>query len=333
MPTSDVVQTHLIEPRRFWYTYGPNQPAVTVCAGERVVAETRDAHGFDAQRQPLPDDLKQRSADTSYRENNPLVGPVYVQDAEPGDVLAVRIEEIAITRPYAWSRFLPNFGAFTGEGPGKLMLFNEPLREMLFDWDLDLERSVARLRFERSAVREVEIPLHPFIGSIGVAPAYGRVEMALTPGEYGGNMDCPQICAGSTIYLPVWVRGAYLVFGDVHAAQGDGEICGVALETTARVSLQLDLIKTAGRGIRWPRVEDAEYIMVVGSARPLMDCARIAHIELVEWLVEDYGFDRWEAFQLLSQVGSMRVGNVVDPNYSVVARFPKRYLPPAALHA
>jgi acetamidase/formamidase len=328
MPALDTGQTHLVESRHFWYTYGPNEPAVTVSAGDRVVAETCDAHGFDAQRQPLPDQLKQSSGDTSYRENNPLTGPVYVCDAAPGDVLAVRIEEIALTRRYAWSRFLPNFGAFTGEGPGRLMLLNDPLPEMLFEWDLDLEREVGRLQLKHSALRQVEIPLHPFIGSIGVAPAFGRVEMALTPGEYGGNMDCPQVCAGATLYLPVWVRGAYLVFGDIHAAQGDGEICGVALETTARVTLQLDLIKTNGQGIRWPRLEDAEHIMVIGSARPLMDCVRIAHFELVEWLVADFGFDRWEAFELLSQVGSMRVGNVVDPNYSVVARFPKRYLPP-----
>ncbi|MBC8231439.1 acetamidase/formamidase family protein [bacterium] len=167
--------------------------------------------------------------------------------------------------------------------------------------------------------------MHPFIGSIGVAPRYGRTEMSLTPGEYGGNMDCVETKAGTTLYLPVWVRGGYFAFGDIHAAQGDGEICGVALETTAEVTVTLEVIK--GKSIEWPRMEDETHIMTAGSGRPLMDALRIAHVELVKWLVDDYGFEKWEAFQVISQVGTTRIGNVVDPNYTVVAKFPKKFLP------
>ena len=121
------------------------------------------------------------------------------------------------------------------------------------------------------------------------------------------------------------MRGAYLAFGDVHAAQGDGELCGTALEVSAEVTVKIDVVK--GWRIGWPRMEDGEYIMVAGSSRPLMEAYKIAHFEMIEWLVSDYGFERWEALQVLTQVGRCRVGNVVDPNYTVVAKFPKRYLP------
>ena len=115
-----------------------------------------------------------------------------------------------------------------------------------------------------------------------------------------------------------------MAFGDVHAAQGDGEICGVALETTGDVRLRFDVVK--GKAIEWPRIENDDWIMVAGSSRPLMEAFKIAHIELLRWLVEDYGFDQWEGLQVLSQAGRCRIGNVVDPCYTVVAKFPKKLL-------
>ena len=319
------VTMHRLEPDRFWYTFGPNPPALTVGPGDAVIARTRDARGLDEEGQPLPTEMKQQSADTAYRESNPLCGPIYVEGAEVGDTLIVRIRRIRLNSPYAWSRFMARFGSFTGEGPGRSLLLNPPLEERLFEWELDLEKMAGTLQLPLSRLGKAEIPLRPFLGSIGVAPSFGRVEMSLSPGEYGGNMDYREIVEGTTLYLPVWVKGAYLSFGDVHAAQGDGEICGVALETTAEVTLEVDLDK--GRAIAWPRLDDGEYLAAIGSTRPLEDSLRLAHLELLSWLERDYGFDRWEAFQLLSQVGSIHVANVVDPNYTVAARFPKRYLP------
>jgi len=317
-------KTHKLEPKIYYYTFGPNEPALTVSSGDTVVAPTRDARGYDVNMQPIPEELKQRSDVTEFRESNPLVGPIYVEDAEVGDILAVRILRIAFNRPYAWSRHIAHFGFFTGECPGKELFLNEPIPEDLFDWKMDFQRNTATLELPNSKIGKVEIPLHPFIGSIGVAPRYGRVEMSLTPGEYGGNMDCVETKAGTTLYLPVWVRGGYLGFGDIHAAQGDGEICGVALETTAEVTVKIEVIK--GKSIEWPRMEDETHIMTAGSGRPLMDALRIAHVELTKWLVDDYGFEKWEAFQVISQVGTTRIGNVVDPNYTVVAKFSKRFL-------
>ena len=315
---------HKLEPRIYYYTFGPNEPALIVKSGDTVVATTRDSRGFDEKMEPIPDEQKQRSDITFFNEVNPLVGPIYVEEAQPGDTLAVTIQKIKLNRNYAWSRHRAHFGCLTGEGAGKRLFLNEPVPESKFDWQLNPERNVGILQLKKSKLKRVEIPLHPFIGSIGIAPRFGRVEMSHTPGEYGGNVNCIETKEGTTLYLPVGVRGAYLAFGDVHAAQGDGEVCGTALETTAEVTVKLEVVK--GKSIEWPHLEDDTHIMTAGSGRPLMDCVRIAQVELVKWLVDDYGFEKWEAFQVISQVTTMRVGNVVDPNYTVVAKFPKKYL-------
>jgi len=315
---------HKFEPLIYYYTFGPNEPALTVKSGDIVVVETCDARGFDEKMEPISEEKKQRSDATLFGELNPLVGPIYIEESQPGDTLAVSIQEIKLNRNYAWSSHIAHFGSLTGEGPGKKLLLNEPVPESEFDWQLNLERNVGVLELKESKLKRIEIPLHPFLGSIGVAPRFGCVETSLTPGEYGGNMDCIETKEGTTLYLPVWVRGAYLAFGDVHAAQGDGEICGVALEVTAEVTVKLKVVK--GRSIEWPRLEDATHIMTTGSGRPLMDCIRIAKVELVKWLVDEYGFEKWEALQVISQVATIRIGNVVDPNYTVIAKFPKKYL-------
>ena len=316
---------HRIEPTRYYYTFGPNKPAHPVRPGDTVVASTVDAGGHDRNGDPIPEEMKQRIPGTQLRESNPLVGPIYLEGAEPGDTMIVEIERIALNRPTAYSRIGPNFGCLTEEVPGRRLLLNQPLETTHYAWEIDLERNVGALDLKRSGLGRVEVPLHPFIGSIGVAPRFGRVEMSLTPGEYGGNMDCVETKEGATLHLPVFASGGYLAFGDIHAAQGDGELCGVALETTAEVTLRLGLVK--GRAIDWPRIEDDEWIMTACSSRPLMEAYRLAHREMVEWLRGEHGYERLEALQMLSQVGRCRVGNVVDPNYTVVAKYPKRYLP------
>ncbi len=316
---------HILEPTVYQYTYGPNQPQLRVKSGDSVTACTIDAHGFDRHGDALTKGQKQKSETTTFQESNPLVGPIWIEDAQPGDLLQIVIQRILLDREYASSAVSPHFGALTGESTGRHLLFNDPLPEAKYRWELDLAAQTGTLMLPKSKLEKIHIPLNPFIGSIGVSPRFGRVETALTPGEYGGNMDCVETKEGAILYLPIWVKGAYLSFGDIHAAQGDGEICGVALETTAQITLKLEVIKS--ETAEWPRIESLTHIMVAGSARPLMDAVRIAQVELTKWLVADYGFDKWEALQVLSQVGTTRVGNVVDPNYTVVAKFPKKYLP------
>jgi len=138
-------------------------------------------------------------------------------------------------------------------------------------------------------------------------------------------MDSSDAHEGTTVFLPIFHDGAYFYYGDAHALQGDGEITGTGIETQADVTFQFELIKN--KRIAWPRYEDNDFIMVAGSVRPLLDAFRIAHVEMVLWLESEYGFERWEALEVLSQVGVARIANVVDPNFTVMAKFPKKYLP------
>ena len=253
------------------------------------------------------------------------VGPFYIEGATPDDTLVVRILRLRPNRDRAVSAVTPgNISAVAGDARTRML--NDPLPARRFEWRLDLARNVGILDIPDSASKRFEIPLRPMLGRLAVAPANGEAFGGLWPGNFGGNMDASDAREGATVYLPIFYEGAYFYFGDGHAAQGDGEICGSGLETTMDVTLQFDLIKN--RRIRWPRMEDADDIMVAGSIRPLVDAFRIAQVELIEWLIEDYGFERMDAYQIVSQAGHSRIANVVDPNYTVVAKFPKRLLPP-----
>jgi acetamidase/formamidase len=252
------------------------------------------------------------------------VGPFYIEGATPDDTLVVRILKVQLNRDTAVS-FVRPAGLSALATDGRLRLLNDPLPTRRFVWQLDRQRNVGILDLPNSASKRIEIPLHPMVGRVAVAPAGDEAFGGLWPGPFGGNMDAPDIREGATVFLPVYHEGALFYFGDIHAAQGDGEVCGSGLETTAIVTLQFELVK--GKKIVWPRIEDANHLMVAGSGRPLIDAFRIAHVELIEWLVADYGFEKMEAYQVLSQVGSARVANVVDPLYTVVARFPKALLP------
>ena len=253
------------------------------------------------------------------------VGPFYVEGATPNDTLVVKILRLRLNRDTAVSQLSP--GGISGvTGDSRTRMLNDPLPTRRFVWQLDRTRTVGILDIPGSASKRFEVPLRPMLGRLAVAPSGEEAWGGLWPGNFGGNMDSSDAREGTTVYLPIFHEGAYFYFGDVHALQGDGEIIGSGLETTADVTFQIDVIK--GRRIRWPRMEDENDIMVAGSVRPLIDAFRIAQVELIEWLVEDYGFDKLDAFQIVSQAGHTRVANVVDPNYTVMAKFPKKLLPP-----
>ena len=319
---------HELEQDIYYFTYGPHPPVARIAPGDSVRSKTVDALGWDDEGNPLPPEKMQSDGSTEFLANNPQVGPVFVEGAEPGDMLAVKIDSIQVTRGWAWSRFIPGFGVLGVEGEimGPTGL-NPPLPEMEFRWTYNDDLTEASIDLPSSRLGRATIPLHPFLGCIGVCPRFGETIDSLTPANHGANMDCIETAPGTTVYLPVFVPGALLFFGDGHAAQGDGEACGVALETPTITELTVDVVKDYA--ISWPRFENEDYIMTVGNTRPLIDAVRIAKTEMVLWLERDYGFDRWEAFQLLSQVGRIRVGNVVDPKYTIVVKFPKTQLPGA----
>ena len=207
----------------------------------------------------------------------------------------------------------------------RVRMLNDPIKPRRYVWRLDRDRKTATTTLPDSRMKQITIDLQPMLGRVAVAPDGEEAFDGIWPGDFGGNMDAPEVREGTTVYLPIFHDGAYLYFGDGHARQGHGEVAGTGLETSMDVILEIDVIK--GKQIKWPRLEDKDHIMVVGSARPLMDAFRIAHVELIEWLAADYGFDKLDAYALLGQVGESSIANVVDPLYSVVAKFPKRFLP------
>src|SRR5580704_354022 len=165
-----------------------------------------------------------------------------------------------------------------------------------------------------------------FLGCIGVAPAGGEARSSTVPAEFGGNMDAPEASVGNTLYLPVNVPGALLYMGDGHAAMGDGEVAGTAIEVALLARVQVNVIK--GKKISWPRFENNDSIMALGAYRPVDDALRIAFTELVGWMHKDYGLSTLDAYELLSKVAKIHLDEMVDPNYVVVASIDKKFLPP-----
>ena len=248
---------------------------------------------------------------------NPLTGPIYVEGAQKGDALAVTIISVEATRDYGVSAIIPEFGGLCATPLTRTLNTPLPPRVMIYPIE---DNSVI---FSRD-LNIAPIPYEPFYGTIGTAPEIEAIS-SLSPGSHGGNMDAADVCPGNTILLPVNVDGGFLYIGDGHAAQGDAEVCGVATEIPTKGTLKVDLIK--GLSLRNPRVESEEFIMTIGSARPMEDAARIAFYELIMWLESDYGIEKLVAYQLCSQVARVRLANMVDTLYSVVAKFPKKYLP------
>ena len=254
--------------------------------------------------------------------DNPLSGPFLIEGAEPGDTLAVKFLDLKIDGDQGVGTYSPGFGALSSSSYTPML--NPDLPERIWYYPIDRKARTATFKAADSNFT-TQIPLHPFMGCVGDAPGNGEARSSIVPAEFGGNMDSPEASAGNTLYLPVSVKGALLYLGDGHAAMGDGEVAGSAIEVPMHVRLQVDLIK--GKKIAWPRFENADYLMATGIYRPLEDAARIAYIELVKWIHEDYGLSELDAYELLSKVAEVRLSEMVDPNYVVIVKINKRYLP------
>jgi amidase len=230
-------------------------------------------------------------------------------------VLCVLIKSILPRgpQPVGTSALIPEFGGLVSNG--QTAMLNPPLPERVMKYEVT-ERGV---KFSD----RVTLPYEPFIGTLGVSPQIEAV-LSLQPDYWGGNMDLPDVAPGAVVYFPVLHKDAYLYLGDCHGRQGDGELCGVAVEMPSTTTIQVDLIKNWL--IAWPRLENKQSIMTIGSARPMEDAARIAYRELTRWLASDYGFDELEAYFLLTQAGRVRVGNMVDPKYTLGASILKSYI-------
>ena len=295
----------------FHYVYGPYaKPALTINPGDVVVVETEDAFGG-----VITSEKDSPTAKLKFPFLNPQCGPVAVSGVEKGDCLAVHIHAVETrgAQPAGKTCIIPEFGGLVGTASTALL--NAPLPER-----------VRVMHVDKDGVRwsdKIVLPYEPFIGTIGVSPEIEAIS-SLQPDYHGGNMDLPDVAPGAILYFPVHTKGGLLYVGDCHATQGDGELSGVAIEQRARVTLQIDVIK--GWSFAWPRLETQNFLMTIGSARPLEDAARIAYRELVRWMSADYGFDEIDAYMLLSQAGRIRLGNMVDPKYTMGASILKKYL-------
>jgi amidase len=296
----------------FGYTFGGRDPAVVVPPGTIVELETEDCFGGLVR---TVNDLP--SAVCQFPYLNPVTGPIAVDGATPGDVLAVHFVDIRPRRDWAVSSTFPHFGALTTTGLTAML--HPPLDELVWIYDVDVEGGTSRFHARRSSF-ELDLPLDPMHGTIGVAPAFGEVFMTITPGSHGGNMDSPELRAGTTVYLQVNVPGAMLSIGDGHCRQGEGEVGGVGIEAAMDTVVIVDLVK--GAAPAWPRLESDDYIMTLASARPLEDAFRASQRDIVHWVGGLLDLDTLDALQLVSQMGLAPVANVVDTNYTMVAKFP-----------
>jgi len=311
---SDVVRYHAtIDTVR--YVYGIAPPVARLRPGNILEANSLDCFGNALQKPGDPFSL--------VKGDNPLTGPFFVEGAEPGDTLAVHILDLQVDSNQGIGTFSPGFGAANATHYTPV-LETRPLPEKMWFYPIDRQKNTATFKALDSDF-QVSFPLHPFLGCMGVAPANGEARSSIVPAEFGGNMDAPEVSTGNTLYLPVNVAGALLYFGDGHAAMGDGEVAGSAVEVPMRERLQVDVIKR--KRIEWPRLENGKEIMAAGIYRPVDDAARIAVTELVHWIHADYGLSDLDAYELFSKVGKLHLTEMVDPNYVIIASIDKKYLP------
>jgi amidase len=303
-------ETHRFTPTTFYNTFSFAHPAaLRIKPGDTVITVTADAGGNDAS------DRRVASGP------NPQTGPFYIEGAEPGDMLVVTLNRIEPNRATARSSTL--LAPYTVD-PGFLRSTAERQARQE-TWILDKAQGVARTSSTDLRPRALEFPLLPMLGCVATAPRNKEAVSTATPGSFGGNMDYAGMVAGVKVMLPVYEPGALLFIGDGHARQGHAELVGTGLETSMDVEFTVDLVKK--KPIGWPRLETGDYIMVLGSERPLLQAFQHATTELLRWLMADYGFDERTASMLMGQAVEYEIANVVDPHFTVVAKLRKAHLP------
>ncbi len=274
-----------------------NPPVLTIESGDTVIFECKDAFNQVIQK---PEDLP---IDFDMEHINPATGPVFVNGAEPGDTLEVHIEQIDVAEQGSCC-IIPDFGYLAPE-------YTEPWTRIV-----PIKNGVAEFS------DKVRIPIDPFPGTLIVAPTeVTHNHGTLIPKEYGGNMDSRACTVGTVVYLPVFVEGALFGVGDVHAVQGDGEVCGTAIEVDADVTLKFIVNKS--KKIKRPQYENKEHLMTTAWGNTIDDACKIALRDMIEWIVEEKGLTREEAYALCSCVVDLRISQVVDITPGVRAVLPK----------
>jgi amidase len=284
-------------------------PVLSIKPGDTVRTETIDASGHDK------DGVKRQ------RGGNPLTGSFYIENSMPGDVIAVTLTKISLNRSTAFTS-----EAFVSRSLPKSILKTIPKGGRV-KWNLDIENGFASPDSAYEHLQNFKVPLHPFLGCIGVAPSNKKNEvLSFFQGPYGGNLDFSGVRQSATIYLPVFHDGAFLYIGDAHAVQGDGELAGNALETSMDIEFTVKLIKRDKLILPYPRVEDAAYLMAIGTDKNLDNALKIATAGLLDWLQTDYHLSLLEASQVISTSIEYTIAEIADPEVAVVAKIKKEIL-------
>ncbi len=287
------------------------EPALTVAPGDTVTFDVPDASGGQLTPASGPEDI----AAIDFSRVNPVTGPVRIDGAEPGDALKITLLEFELT-DWGWTAIIPGFGLLADDFP-------------------DPAIHIWRFSPETGALAEYgpggRVPIRPFPGTIGLAPAAGGVQEVINPRRVGGNMDTRDLTAGTVLYLPVEVPGALLSIGDGHAAQGDGEVCGTAIESAFKLAVKLELEK--GGAPAFPRfttpgpvtrhIDGQGYEVTTGVGPDLMVSARAAVAAMIDLVSGRYGMTGPEAYMLCSVCADLRITEIVDaPNWIVACHFP-----------
>lgn len=319
---------------RFHYSFAAHRPTLTVRPGTSLRVVCPDCDNTMADGTPLSP--AQRFVDVpGTLEGNPLAGPIYVEGAEPGDTLSVRIDAIELDREQGLTLLAPRHGLLDDSQvsrPGPVDTNARPADtpRHMYRWRIDTQAGAATMTNPLGGER-ISVPLDPFIGSIGVSPAGDGRITSLYCGPSGGNFDLPILKPGATMFLPVNQPGALLMMGDLHAAQGHGEAIGGGIETSGKAVCSIGVIK--GVGIRHCRVRDAKTLWAIGIHDDLRLAVRAAYAELLDWVAPPGAVDRYDMYNLLSQTARVVVGNLNGAPYPVAAGVAIDRLPAAVKEA
>lgn len=305
-PTPDFVLTKDQNHTRFSRVI---EPVVRVPSGSVIEAFTHEATGGQFQPGSTAETIHSVDMDRVHT----LTGPVYVEDAEPGDVLSVRLIELE-PADWGWMAVVPDFGFLAGE----------------FDTTVLQTFALDTGKNEVEFAKGIRIPLKPFAGVMGVAPDTDEMLNTIPPRANGGNLDDPNLVAGTTVYFPVFVKGALFSIGDTHAVQGHGEVSGTAMESPMRIVYEIRVIK-GGRKIAEPQYETDDYYATTGFATTIDEAAKKATRYMIDYLVETKGLSREQAYMLASLAGDLKIAEAVDvPHMLVTMHMPKGIFTEAA---
>lgn len=318
----DSVKTHVVPRSTMKFAFDRYaEPCLRIHSGDEVVFHTEDANvHLITKETDLFDDFQKL-----YRMGggcNPISGPVYIEEAKQGDYIAVEIQSIEVggDDQSGYTSIYPHLGALTSE-----FSIQDDLEPRTKICKIDGDTGLFTTHDQRKTIR---FDLNRFIGTIGVAPKEDRRSSYYHGKDFCGNVDCPDVCEGATMVLPCNVDGALLSIGDVHGAQGDGEITGCALECRSVVRVKVTVLsKEEAKYVSWPQVNSDEFIgaLVCGGALNLTDQVRAGYVDLVRRMELYYGFDKLDAYQLLNLVGKVRIGQVID-SASCVVKIDRKYL-------